>query len=141
MKERVLMVWDFFDGVRSGVALYSGEPHYFDCEFDTDADDFAGVFRLWRIDRVLLALAIEQWQIYRDWEHRFHSAEADLNSHPGNRGQNAGYDEIEDEIDQYLSLLGDPAHRAAATFEEREDQPQLPSGCLREMDVTWRVLA
>ena len=51
----------------------------------------------------------------------------------------ARYDEIEEQIERYLNSLGDPAHRAVAKFEAKEDQPELPSGCLREMEVTWRA--
>ena len=92
MKERVLMVWDIYDGVRSGVALYRGEPHYFDCEFDDEAGGYTNVFRLWPIDQNLLTQATEQWQIYRSWELRFHSGEVAVETHPGNRGQNARYE-------------------------------------------------
>ena len=33
--ERVLMVWDLYDGPRTGLALYNGAAHYFRCEFDS----------------------------------------------------------------------------------------------------------
>lgn len=92
MKARVLIIRDCYDGVRSGIALYLGEPHYFDCEFDREAGDYAGVFRLWPMDPNVLELATEQWQIYRAWEHRFHSGEVPVAAHPGNRGQNSRYD-------------------------------------------------
>ena len=134
------MVWDLYDGVRSGVALYFGAPHYFDCEFDSSAGDYTDVFRLWPMDQSLLELAAEQWQIYRAWEHRFHSGEVSVETHPGYRGQNARYDEIEDLLDRYLNALGDPAHRVFAQFDAVQDQPELPAGCLREMEVTWRDL-
>jgi hypothetical protein len=137
LKERVLMVWDIYDGVRSGVALYRGEPHYFDCEFEDEAGGYTDVFRLWPIDQHLLSQAVEKWQIYRSWELRFHSGEVLVETHPGNRGQNARYDEIEDQIAPYLQSLGAPAHRVAARFEAKEEQPELPPGCLREMEVTW----
>jgi len=137
MKERVLMVWDIYDGVRSGVALYRGEPHYFDCEFDREIGDYTDVFRLWPIGANLLQLAIEQWQIYRAWERRFHSGELTVETHPGHRGQNARYDEIKDHIEAFLESLGEPAHRVTAKFEAREGQPELPHGCLSEMEVAW----
>jgi hypothetical protein len=141
MKERVLMVWDIYDGVRSGIALFRGEPHYFDCEFDSEVDDYSTTFRLWPMDENLLKQATEQWMIYRSWERRFHSGEVTLATHPGNRGQNARYDEIEDQIEQFLNSLGKPAQRVFAKFEAKEDQPELPAGCLREMEVTWLGIA
>lgn len=136
IKEPVLMVWDYYDGVRSGVALYLGEPHYFDCEFD-HAAGYTNVFRLWPMNQTLLALATEQWRIYRAWERRFHSGEVSVETHPGNRGQNSRYDEIEDQLDQYFGSLGEPAYRAVADFDARKYQPDLPDGCLKELEVTW----
>ena len=50
MKDRVLMVWDIYDGVRSGVALYRGELHCFDCQFDRERGGYTDVFLLWPID-------------------------------------------------------------------------------------------
>jgi hypothetical protein len=141
MKETVLMVWDLYDGVRSGVALYRGEPHYFDCEFDKDAGEYSDVFNLWPMKRDLVKQALEQWKIYRAWELQFHSGQETLETHPGNRGQNARYDEIEGQIDGFLNTLGDPAHRVAGQFEAKQDQADLPAGCLREMEVTWREIA
>jgi hypothetical protein len=137
VKERVLMVWDVYDGVRSGIALYLGEPHYFDCEFDKKACDYTEVFKLWTIDPELLTLAVEHWEIYRAWEYRYHSGEVPVTTHPGNRGLYPRYDEIQDRIDRYLSSLGEPVHRVIGRFEATDDQPKRPYGCLYEMEVAW----
>jgi hypothetical protein len=99
------------------------------------------VFRLWPIDQHLLSQAAEQWQIYRSWELCFHSGEVTVETHPGNRGQNARYDEIENQIAQYLHSLGTPAQRVVARFDAKDEQPELPSGCLREIEVTWLGIA
>jgi len=85
-----------------------------------------------RAHGVLLQLATEQWQIYRVWERKFHLGEVPLDTHPGNRGQSACYDEIEDCINEYLKSLSAPTHRLIAKFEAQEDQPELPRGCLRK---------
>jgi hypothetical protein len=139
--ERVHMVWDMYDGVRSGIATYRGSPHYFDCAFDRDNGGYTDVYELWPIDEDLLALATEQWQLYRAWERRFHSGEVPVETHPGHRGQNQRYDELQDLIDQRLKIRGAPAHRALARFRACEDQPDLPAGCLREVEVDWTDVA
>jgi hypothetical protein len=135
--ERVYMVWDLYDGVRSGLACFRGQPHYFDCELDSVDAGYTDIYRLWPIDQELLALATEQWQIYRSWERRFHSGKVSMETHPGHRGQNARYDDLEDEIDRCLNLLGAPACRARGEFRARDGQPDLPPGCLAEMEVQW----
>jgi hypothetical protein len=135
--ERVYMVWDLHDGARSGLACFRGEPHYFDCELDRTHGGYNDIYQLWPIDQELLALATEQWQLYSKWERRFHSGEVSVETHPGHRGQNARYDELEDEIDRRLSLFGAPACRALADFRACDHQAPLPPGCLAEMEVKW----
>lgn len=139
--ERVYMVWDFYDGARSGLACFGGEPHYFDCEFDHVHAEYTDIYQLWPIDQQLLALATEQWRIYESWERRFHSGEVPETTHPGHRGQNARYDDLEDEIDRRLSFLSAPACRARGEFRARVGQPDPPPGCAAEMEVQWIAVA
>jgi hypothetical protein len=139
--DRVYMVWDIYDGVRSGIASYRGAPHYFDCALDRDNGGYADAYELWPIDRELLALAMKQWQLYRAWEQRFQSGEVPVETHPGYRGQNDRYDELQDLIDQELKALGASARRAFARFQACEDQPRLPAGCIREVEVEWMDVA
>jgi hypothetical protein len=133
------MVWDFYDGVRSGLACFRGAPYHFDCEFDGVRGEYSEIYQLWPIDQEFLALSTEQWQIYRAWEHRFHSGEVSVETHPGHRGQNARYDDLEDEIDRRLESRGATTVRARAGFRARDEQTALPFGCLAEMEVRWLV--
>lgn len=135
--ERVHMVWDFYDGVRSGIADYRGAPNHFDCAFDGDKDEYSDVYRLWPVDSELLDLATEQWHRYTAWERRVHSGEVSRETHPGHRGQDPRYDELEDRIDHRLKALGAPVSRALATFRACSDAPELPAGNLRELEVEW----
>ena len=135
--EPVLMIWDIYDGPRSGLAQFLGVPHYFDCELDRDAGGYTDVYQLWPIDDWLLLIATEQWELYRAWERQFHSGKVTVDTHPGHRGQNARYDELQDQIDQYLQELEKPSHRVRADFRAREEQPELPAGCLLELEVSW----
>jgi hypothetical protein len=139
--ERVFMVWDIYDGARSGLACLRGKPHYFDCEIDRVHGGYTDIYQLWPIDEELLTLATAQWQLYRAWELRFHSGDVPLETHPGHRGQNARYDDLEDEIHRRLSLLGTPTCRALADFRACAHQPELPAGCLRELEVQWVAVA
>jgi hypothetical protein len=42
--ERAHTVTDFYDGPRAGVADYCARPHYYSCEWDEHADDYADTF-------------------------------------------------------------------------------------------------
>jgi hypothetical protein len=135
--EPVYMVWDYYDGILSGIASYAGAPHYFELTFDPAQDDYSEVYELWPIDQPLLNLAQEQWQIYRAWEMRFHLGEVSGETHPGHRGQDARYDELEDQIHPRLKSFGGIPSRARADFRPVRDQPERPVGCFREMEVEW----
>ncbi len=103
MPEQVYMVWDIYDGVRSGIADFHGEPHYFESRFSEDIDDFSELFDLKKIDAKTLEIAIEQWAIYRDWEAEFHSGQVSLQTHPGHGGVDERYDELEAELKPRIS--------------------------------------
>jgi len=138
--ERVHMVWDIYDGVRSGLADFGDGPHYFCCEHDSSGSDgYSDVFGLWPIDQQFLALAQEQWSLYKAWEYRHHSGEVSVATHPGHRGQIPRYDELQDYRDRFLGALGVSSFRAIPTFRARADQQELPPGCLREIEVEWTV--
>jgi hypothetical protein len=42
--EPVCVVWDWYDGIRSGIAEFLGKPHVFHCEWDESSDDYAETF-------------------------------------------------------------------------------------------------
>lgn len=131
------MIWDLYDGVRSGIALYRGQPHYFSCEFDEGIGNYADTFSIWPVPQNVLEISTENWEIYRAWERRFHAGEVPLATHPGHGGLSPRYDETEHQIDTFLAALGEPTGRLTAVFDARSEQPALPFGCLRDMDVAW----
>ena len=139
MYERVYMVWDIYDGIRSGLAEFRGVPHYFECVFEDE--DYTDSFELRRVDAALLAEATEQWSIYRAWESRFHSGEVPLETHPGHGGLVPRYDDLERSINARLESLTAHSVFASANFRFVESQPALPDGCLREVEVLWTPAA
>lgn len=136
MREHVYMVWDIYDGVRSGIADYLGEPHYFECVVDDQEQEYSNNFELKPIDRETLLEAQEQWSIYRAWEAKFHGGSEVLETHPGHGGVNQRYDELERLVKDRLEAIP-VATSVPASFQAKEDQPELPDGCLREMEVVW----
>jgi hypothetical protein len=134
--EIVYMVWDLYDGPRSGIANFDGEPHYFRSISDPSGG-YTDSFQLFPVNRALLSLASEQWNIYREWERKFHSGSETPESHPGHGGIHARYDEIEAEIDSALRDLSPRTGVFGAEFRQLVGQPDLPFGCLRELEVQW----
>jgi len=130
------MVWDIYDGIRSGIADYFGEPHYFECIFDDQKYEYSNTFELKLIDHETLIEAQEQWSIYRTWEEKFHAGSESAETHPGRGGVSCRYDELERLVKEKLETMPVVAS-GTAVFQEKIEQPQLPDGCLREMEVEW----
>jgi hypothetical protein len=135
--ERVYSVTDYFDGPRSGVADFFGQPHRYQCRFDEKLDDWTESFILTPISSDTLALELEQWEIWRKWEVAFHRGDVPQSSHPGFGGQNARYDELTRNIKDRSAAESPATWRAKGLFRARPGQPEMPLGVLRELEVEW----
>jgi hypothetical protein len=135
--ERVYTVWDYYDGVRSGIANYTGHPHHYACEWDKEADDYAVTFLLTPIDEDTLALALEQWRIFRDWEMEFHRGQRSQGTHPGLPGQNSRYTELDALLKTRLAVASQRHIRKRGIFRALQEQDNLPKGVIRELEVEW----
>ncbi len=93
--ERVYVESDWYDGPRAGVADVDGAPHRFKALFDETDDDYLGTFLVWPINHEDLALEIEQWRIFVEWNTRYEADLATVASHPGHGGVSRRYDEID----------------------------------------------
>jgi hypothetical protein len=133
--ERVHTVWDYYDGILDGVANFRGNPHYFSViRKDVDPVD---TYELKEIDSVLFEAVVEQWSIYRRWEARFHASQLPVDTHPGKGGIDARYDELEIAINSGIQTLSSVPTVATGEFRPIENQPDLPKGCFRELEVLW----
>lgn len=138
MYERVYTVWDYYDGARSGIANYRNRPHYYVCEWDKDADDYAETFTLTPIDEKTLTISLEQWSIWREWEIAFHRGLRSQETHPALPRQNERYAELDALLKSTLPISGGPnSVRKRASFRPQKQQDDLPPGALRDLEVEW----
>ena len=135
--ERVHVIWDLYDGVRTGIADLDVVPHYFASQFDEGADDYSDNFKLYPVGPEFMQRAMRNWDIYRAWERKFHSGEADLRTHPGHGGIDTEYDELKSWLDDQVPRLQALPFLYRAKFRELPGQEGLPGGMLREMEVAW----
>lgn len=138
--EPVLMIWDYYDGVRSGLTECNGRPHYFNCLWDEPKGNYSEKFELSPIDASFLKAATTQWNIYREWELKFHTGLVQLETHPGNRGVNQEYDNLEDILHKKLKTLIKLKHEFSAKFRPLPNQDSLPTGVWRDLEVQWEEL-
>jgi hypothetical protein len=135
--ERVHTVWDLYDGVRSGIADLNGAPHYFASVFDETADEYSDNFKLYPIGPEFMQRAMRKCDIYRAWERKFLSGQADLKTHPGHGGINAEYDQLKSWLDDQIARLQAMPTLYRVKFRELPGQEGLPRGMMRELEVAW----
>ena len=133
---RVLTVWDYYDGPRSGIAEYEGRPHYYESEWDEAAGVYAETFRLSPVDDETVHLALKQWKIWREWELAFSRGEKEESTHPALPGQDSTYAQLESEIMARITSSTEFI-RASGEFRAIAEQEDLPRGVLRELEVEW----
>ena len=127
--ERVHTVTDFWDGPVAGVADLEGAAHYYERDWDESQDD-ADTYSLTPIDDETLALALEEWAIWRRWEAAFHEGRAAIDTHPALPGERARYEELQVRLAGRLRVDPDRAIRKRGEFQARDD-PDL------WMEVRW----
>jgi len=138
--EPVLMIWDIYDGPRTGLAQYKGQPHYFNCLWDEPNDNHSEIFSLSPVDDSFIHSATVQWKIYREWEFKFHTGLVELATHPDNRGINLEYDRLKDELNSRLKKLVELPNNFIPEFRVLPNQDDLPDNVLRNLEASWRKL-
>ena len=114
--ERVYAVWDYYDGIRSGIADYLGNPHHFEQDWScSDWQEDFPTFQLKPITEAVFADAVEQSEIFCRWEEKFHRGEVPRDSHPRMPGQNAKYQELEERLQAAIIEIV-PSARAKGKF-------------------------
>ncbi|HLE54298.1 MAG TPA: hypothetical protein VI999_03540 [Thermoplasmata archaeon] len=72
----------YWDGPKTGVATFKGEPHAYECVFDDRLDDWSWFYLLKPIDPETLQLVTEKWQIWLRWEDAHQTGQTTISTHP-----------------------------------------------------------
>lgn len=97
--ERVYTVNEFWDRVRLGVADVEGVPHIYQSPFDSLRDDFSDFYLVSPIHSELLALVLEDWEIWVRWSVAYDHGETSRETHPCLPEDRKRHEEIESLID------------------------------------------
>lgn len=139
-RDTVHMVWDYWDGVRSGIADLNGSPHSFACQFDYEADEWSDNFKLTPVGPEFMQRARRKWDIFLTWELKYRAGEADLKSHPGRGGVDAERDELKAWLDDQIARLPALSSLYRAKFHSMPGQEGLAASVVREWEVDWTPL-
>jgi hypothetical protein len=80
--EEVFTETDYYDGPRQGVANYRGVPHFYDCVFSDEKQDYVNRYLLTPVSDEVFQLALEDWAIWKRWEQAFKAGKTTLDTHP-----------------------------------------------------------
>ena len=106
--DRVYTVNDFWDRPRFGVADVSGQPHIYESPFNEARDDYEDFYVLSPIEPTLLALVLEDWDIWLRWSDAFDRGEATQETHPALPKDRKRHDELQVAIGKRFKT--DPLH-------------------------------
>jgi len=119
--DRVLTVNDYYDGPRLGIAELKGVPHIYEAEFDHSTDEYGDTYFLSPIQPELLALVLEDWEVWCRWEAAFKRKEVTLDSHPALPHERERHDQLRSVIGD--RLMSDPANRSYFRAKFSRSQP------------------
>jgi hypothetical protein len=139
--ERVYSVWDYYDGVLSGVADFRGSPHYFEKNWSEELRDYLPACTLIPVTAAELAEVIERERVYREWEAMFHRGEVDQSTHPGEAGQGASYQELRAVFKARRAGSTTSLHSATPEFSSAPGQSRRPKGVMAILQVEWHDVA
>ncbi|MFK0013157.1 hypothetical protein [Streptomyces sp. NPDC091027] len=98
--ERVYVELEWYSGPRAGLGDVEGKPHYFQGDDWNDVDE-ADEYRVWPASEAAVALEREQWAIFARWNECHEAGTVELETHPGQGGIDARYDELALLLAQY----------------------------------------
>ncbi|HEY4372877.1 MAG TPA: hypothetical protein VGN52_13195 [Burkholderiales bacterium] len=99
----MLTVNEYWDGPRLGIAEVSGVPHVYESGFDESADEYRDVYFVSPIDPALMALVMEDWEIWRRWDAARRNGEVTVETHPALPAER-------ERCEKLRELIGDRLH-------------------------------
>src|SRR3954462_14007265 len=96
--DHVLTINDYWDGPRRGIADVNGVPHIYESEFDHGADECSDTYLVSPIERSLLSIVLEDWEIWLRWHAAYQAGEVSLGTHPALPEDRERYETIQQAI-------------------------------------------
>ncbi len=134
--EEVFIVTDYYDGPRQGIANYLGSPHFFDCVFSDEKQDYSNLDRLTHVTDPTFQLALEDWAIWTRWDHAFKAGQTSQKIHPALPEDAVRHAEIKSLLADHLKT--DPVLCIVRTAKFLILRPgELRAGALIDLLVRW----
>jgi len=133
--EQVLTVEYYWDGPKTGVATFKGEPHVYECVFDDRLDEWSWFYLLKPMDPGTLQLVMEKWQIWLRWEEAHHTGQTTISTHPALPADRPRFMELKGILNSKLEVSASSDFAAHAEFVRLG-----PPGASGPWSVVWSIV-
>lgn len=123
--EIVYTMTDYYDGPRTGIANFQGQPHIYQCLFDEIIDNYSDIYLLQPIDEETFKLALEDWAIWLRWEVAYAAGQSTIDTHPALPEDRVRSIELQKILKECLQVDMPTAIRAHGSFSSRDEQGNL----------------
>jgi hypothetical protein len=138
--ERIYTVNDYYDGPRAGFADFDGVPHAYASAWSDQQGGWEPFYRLWPVSADVLALALEDREIWERWQDAFYAGETTQATHPALPTDAERHREIAPVIDRVLEGPPEDYHLATADFRVLSGGEARPPGRMRPLEVRWTAV-
>jgi len=134
--DEVFTVTEYYDDPRQGIANFNGHPHFYDCIFSEEKQDYSNLFQLTPIPQETFDLAIEDWAIWERWESAYYAGKVTFNTHPAMPEDRQRHEAIKTLLNEALKTNSVTCSVRTGEFLP-ESRPELPAGKIRPLKVKW----
>lgn len=134
--EEVFTETDYYDGPRQGIANYRGVPHFYDCVFSDEKQDYINRYLLTPVSDEVFQLALEDWAIWKRWEQAFKAGKTTRDTHPALPEDRSRHQQIQSLLVGRLQTDAGQAILRSAKFLILKPQERI-IGALLDLLVEW----
>ncbi|QHT65576.1 hypothetical protein GXP67_02310 [Rhodocytophaga rosea] len=129
-------VW--YDGVRSGVADFNGQPYYFESQWEDLNNLGPDSFKLSPISKDLLSIVIEDWRLWKKLEQAYKQGLVSQHTHPFLQADALEGKKLDQLLKDGLKIDETNHVKARADFEVAKGQEFVSSGI--DFIVKWIII-
>src|SRR5437016_512555 len=106
---------DYYDGPRAGITTLYGQPYAYQSLWTAHGGE-ADTLVLQPIDNETFQLALEDWAIWKRWDHAFAAGQTTIETHPALPEERARHNELEIILSSRLTVDSEKSLRARLTY-------------------------
>ena len=129
-----VFAYDWYDGPISGVANWRETPYYF--EYQGYNENQKESLYLTPIEKDILKLVKEDWQIWKNWDSAFHKGETNKETHPFLPKDRKRGKQLKKLLDEHLKINPMNYIELDAVFEVKTNQKNVMGQ--KEIIVKWK---